>query len=101
MMATLKYSPKGTHGYLCELVSADGLVVQLANDANGVVVDGDAAATTNPTLVGRLNAFGSNEHAFRRSRNKERRELFAGRMFGQKHLNPRAVKFSRTILRRR
>ena len=76
-MATLKYSPKGTHGYLCELVSADGLVVQLANDANGVVVDGDAAATTNSTLVGSLSAFGSNEHAFRRSRNKERRELFA------------------------
>ena len=76
-MATLKYIPKGTHGYLCELVSADGLAVQLANGANEVVVDGDAAATTNSTLVGSLHAFGSNEHAFRRSRNKERRELFA------------------------
>lgn len=77
-MAQLTYTPSGTRGYICDVVSADGLQLQLEIDEPDAapVVTGDSLLTNNQSIVSELAAFAANEHSARRARNAARKKFF-------------------------
>lgn len=75
-MADIKYSPIGSAGFVCRVVSAGARSISITvQDAVGDrVVDGDELLLANQSLVVRLDAYAESELAFRRARQPRRKD---------------------------